>query len=123
MILAGQLREVITIQRQVVTRDAKYKSTAIRWENLLENVRAHVTTGRGSEQIAGGEYEVSTVRATFRIRNPQLPPGSKPTSLTNKDRILWDGYVWDMLPFRGIGGSGNRFRVLEIPAQRGQGVA
>ena len=123
MILAGQLNRVITIQRVTVTRESKYQSSVKEWNDLLIGVRAQVVQKRGDEKLSNTDTEVSTEDAIFRIRYPKLPVGSTPSVLMASDRIVYDGYYWELLPFRELGGSGEKKRILEIPAKRTQGVA
>ena len=108
MLLAGMLDRVITVQRQTIFSDPQYGSELQEWTNLFTNLRARFIPKAASESLQSDTLAESVrVDASFVIRYPRL-------RLTTKDRILFDGSVWDIGGVREV----QRGTVVEITVKR-----
>lgn len=88
----GLLRKRITLETSAPTQDAAGQPIDA-WSPLA-TVWARVTPGRGGEQFTA-DQRIGTAVTTFRIRFR--------TNLTVKDRISWDGRIWDIRDIREVG--------------------
>ncbi|PWE26998.1 head-tail adaptor protein [Pararhodobacter marinus] len=112
---AGLLRDRVTFQR-LVPGDDGYGNTVSDWANMERapgkplTVWAEVRVTLGRERVAAGRIEASRT-ATIRIR-----ASSEVASLTEADRVIAQGQVWNI---RGIAPAGNDRELLELLVEGG----
>lgn len=106
---AGTMREQITIQRKSVTAD-RTGGRAESWTTLATCFAA-VRTKPNGETLEEGRMNARTLNA-FTIWHDAAP------TVTETDRILWNGEAWNI---RGIYRSGTSVLTVQIDAERGVG--
>lgn len=106
---AGTMREQITIQRKSVTAD-RTGGRAETWATLA-TCWAAVRSKPSGEKMEDGRMNARTINA-FTIYHDAAP------AVTEIDRILWNGEIWNI---RGIYRSGTSVLTVQIDAERGIG--
>lgn len=95
MIFAGQLDRRITIQQQVITRDAM-GAPVEGFSSQYKNVPAAIKPLSGREKFhVESQREMTYRQYKFTIRYI--------LGLTERHRIVWDGYNWDILYMAELG--------------------
>jgi SPP1 family predicted phage head-tail adaptor len=99
---AGKLDRRLTLQRQVLVETPPFNERVPTWVDVAE-VWAQQRPNRGAERFSAQEINGEAVM-TFHIRYR--------TDVTVKDRIAFEGRLWNILDVREIG----RRVVTEIDA-------
>lgn len=104
MIGAGDLRDIITVQRETFADDG-YGNAVSGWSNHLK-LWANIRETLGKETIAAGRVEANRT-ATIRVRASDDSRG-----ITEADRVVARGKTWNIRSVAEVGGNRSMLDIL-----------